>query len=118
VGIPRPRQGAPHEDDIFGKPKFTILKFLSKDGEEYLNCEMRIEALWRLHERTDDRKIHLAVLEFDEYAMSSWVNSVNLHRDNNMVPIIAWRDLKAEMRHRFVPPNYAWSLYDKLTNPK
>jgi hypothetical protein len=26
--------------------------------------------------------------------------------------------MKAEMRHRFVPPNYTWSLYDKLTNLK
>jgi hypothetical protein len=37
VGVPRPHQGAPHEDDFFGKPKFTILKFLGKDAEEYLN---------------------------------------------------------------------------------
>jgi hypothetical protein len=79
---------------------------------------MLIEALWHLHECTDDRKIHLAVLEFDEYAMSWWDNAVNLCRDNNMVPIITWRDLKAEMCHHFVPPNYTWSLYDKLTNLK
>jgi hypothetical protein len=57
VRVPRPRQGAPHEDDAFGKPKFTILKFLGKEAEEYLNWEMRIEALWRLHECTDDKKI-------------------------------------------------------------
>jgi hypothetical protein len=79
---------------------------------------MRIEALWCLHECTNDRKIHLAVLEFDEYAISWWDNAVSLRRDNNMVLIIAWRDLKAEMRHRFVPPNYTRYLYDKLTNLK
>jgi hypothetical protein len=61
VGVPRPHQGARHEDDVFGKRKFTISKFLGKDAEEYLNWEMRIEALWHLHECTDDRKIHLAV---------------------------------------------------------
>jgi hypothetical protein len=32
-----------------------------------------------------------------------------------MIPIVTWRDM---MRHRFVPPNYTWSLYDKLTNLK
>jgi hypothetical protein len=62
---------------------------------------MRIEALWRPHECTDVRKIHLAVSEFHEYAMSWWDNVVTLHRDNNMVPIVTWRDMKAEMRHRF-----------------
>jgi hypothetical protein len=68
VGVPRPRQGAPQEDDVFGRPKFTIRKCLGKDAEEYLNWEMRIDSLWRLHECTDDRKIHLVISEFDEYA--------------------------------------------------
>jgi hypothetical protein len=35
-----------------------------------------------------------------------------------MVPILTWHDMKAEMRHRFVPPNYTRSLYDKFTNLK
>jgi hypothetical protein len=35
-------------------PSFTILKFIGKDTEEYLNWEMRIESLWRLHECTDN----------------------------------------------------------------
>jgi hypothetical protein len=118
LGIPRPRQGAPQEDDVFGRPKFTIPKFLGKDAEEYLNWEMRIESLWRLHECTDDRKIQLAILEFDEYAMSWWNNVVSLCHDNSMVSILTWHDMKAEMRHHFVPPNYTWSLYDKLTNLK
>jgi hypothetical protein len=79
---------------------------------------MRIEALWHLHECTDVRKIRLAVLEFDEYAMSWWDNVVNIRHDNNMVPILTWHDMMAEMRHCFVPPNYTRSLYDKLTNLK
>jgi hypothetical protein len=79
---------------------------------------MCIEALWRLHESTNDRKIRLAVTKFDEYAMYWWDNAVNIHRDNNMAPILVWRDMKAEMQHRFVTPNYTGSLYDKLTNLK
>jgi hypothetical protein len=58
----------------------------------------------------------LAVSEFDAYAMSWWDNVVSLRRDNNMVPILTRDDMNAEMRHRFVLPNYTWSLYDKLTN--
>jgi hypothetical protein len=109
-------QGAPQEDDVFGRPKFTIPKFLGKEAEEYLNSEVCIDPLWCLHECMDDRKIRLGISEFDEYAMSWWDNVVSLRRDNNMVPILTWRDMKVEMRHSFVPPNYTWSLYDKLTN--
>jgi hypothetical protein len=108
----------PQEDDVFGRPKFTILKFLGKDSVEYLNWEMRIESLLRLHECTDDKKNCFVISEFDEYAMSWWDNAVSLHRDTNMVPILTWRDMKEEMRHCFVPTNYTRSLYDKLTNLK
>jgi hypothetical protein len=79
---------------------------------------MRIEALWHLHECTDDRKIRLAVSEFDEYAMSWWDNVVTIRHDNNTVPILTWHDMKVEMRHHFVPPSYTWSLYAKLTHLK
>jgi hypothetical protein len=49
----------------------------------------------------------------------SWLdNAINIRRDNNMVPILTWHDMKAEMQHHFVPLNYTRSLYDKLTNLK
>jgi hypothetical protein len=32
LGVPRPRQGAPQKDDVFGRPKFTIPKFHGKDA--------------------------------------------------------------------------------------
>jgi hypothetical protein len=44
LGIPRPHQGAPQEDDVFGRSKFIIPKILGKDAKEYLNWEMRIES--------------------------------------------------------------------------
>jgi hypothetical protein len=50
--------------------------------------------------------------------MSLWDNVVSLRRDNNMVPILTWHDMKAEMRHCFVPHNYTRSLYVKFTNLK
>ena len=39
-------------------------------------------------------------------------------REANDVPILPWREMKAEMRHCFVPRNYIRSLYDKLQNLK
>ena len=65
LGVPR-AQRVEAEEDVFGKPKFTIPKFLGKDAEEYINWEMRMESLWHLHECTDDEKIRLAASEFDE----------------------------------------------------
>ena len=55
VGEPRAQRVAA-EDDVFGKPKFTIPKFLGKDAEEYLNWELRMESLWRLHECAWERR--------------------------------------------------------------
>ena len=42
LGEPR-AQRVDAEEDVFGKPKFTIPKFLGKDVEEYINWEMRME---------------------------------------------------------------------------
>jgi hypothetical protein len=47
-----------------------------------------------------------------------WDNVVHIRCDNNMVPILTWHDMKAKMRHHFVPPNYTRSLCAKLTNLK
>jgi hypothetical protein len=44
--------------------------------EEYLNWELKVEKLWRMHEYTEDRKIKLASLEFDGYALLWWDNIV------------------------------------------
>jgi hypothetical protein len=50
--------------------------------------------------------------------MSLEDNVVSLRRDNNMVPILTWHDMKAKMRHCFVPHNYTRSHYVKFTNLK
>jgi hypothetical protein len=34
--------------------------------EEYLNWELKVEKLWRMHEYTEDRKIKLASSKFDD----------------------------------------------------
>jgi hypothetical protein len=50
-------QPANRDDDGLGKPKFTVPKFVgSTDVEEYLNWELKVEKLWRMHEYTEDRK--------------------------------------------------------------
>ena len=57
---------ANRDDDGVGKPKFTIPMFEgSVDVEEYINWELKMDQLWRLHDYTEDRKIKLASSEFE-----------------------------------------------------
>ena len=111
----------PHhrDDDGLGKPKFTIPTFTgSTDVEEYLNWELKMDKLFRMHEYTEDRKIKLAASEFDDYALPWWENVVQTRVELGELPIVTWAAMKREMRSRFVPRNYTRTLYDKLQNLK
>ena len=93
--------------DSVGKPKFSIPKFEgSIDVEEYVNWELKMEQLWRLHDYVADRKIKLASSEFNGYALLWWHNLVNARCAANDVPILSWRRMKVEMHDRFIPRNY------------
>ena len=99
------------KDDGLGKPKFSIPRFEgTTDVEEYLSWELKIEKLWRLHDYTEDRKVRLASSEFDRYALRWWDSIVSNRRDDNELPVLTWREMKAIMRARFVPTNYLRSL--------
>jgi hypothetical protein len=107
------------DEDGLGKPKFTMSKFVgSTDVEEYLNWELKVEKLWRMHEYTKDKKIKLASSEFDDYALIWWDNLVQSRIEDGYPPIVTWRAMKKELRACFVPRNYIRSLYDRLQNLK
>jgi hypothetical protein len=64
-----------------GKPKFSIPRFDGKgDVEDYLTRELRIETLWCLHAYAEDKKVKLASLEFDGYALRWWDNLIRQRR--------------------------------------
>jgi hypothetical protein len=71
-----------------------------------------------MHEYTEDRKIKLASLEFDGYALLWWDNIVQSRIEARDPPISTWRGMQEAMRARFIPRNYIRSLYDRLTNLK
>jgi hypothetical protein len=79
---------------------------------------LKKEKLWRLHDYTEDKKIKLASLEFDGYALRWWDSIVHTHQENNELPIMTWRHMKEVMRARFVPHNYLRSVFDKLQQLK
>ncbi|KAK1620655.1 hypothetical protein QYE76_026172 [Lolium multiflorum] len=104
------------QDDGLGKPKFSIPKFEGgADVEEYLTWELKIEKLWRLHDYTEDRKVKLASSEFDGYALRWWDGVTRARQEDNELPVLTWREMKAIMQARFVPTNYLRSIFDKLT---
>src|SRR3954465_3160969 len=73
------------------------------------------EAL-RLYEYTEEKKVKLAALEFDGYALHWWDALVQNRRDDNDLPVMTWREMKRIMKERFVPTNFLRSVFDKLTN--
>jgi hypothetical protein len=108
-----------HDEDGLGKPKFTMPKFVgSTDVEEYLNWELKVEKLWRMHEYIEDKKIKLASSEFDDYSLIWWDNLVQSRIEDGYPPIGTWRAMKEELHACFVPCNYIRSLYDRLQNLK
>ncbi|KAK1683442.1 hypothetical protein QYE76_044290 [Lolium multiflorum] len=86
-----------------------------------LNSELAVSLhnnmmmLWRLHDYTDDRKVKLASLEFDGYALRWWDGVTRARQEDNELSVLTWREMKAIMQARFVPTNYLRTIYDKLT---
>jgi hypothetical protein len=109
---------APRHNDGPPRPKFTIPQFHGNDVEEYLNWELKVEKLSRLHEYTEERKVQLASFEFEVLALIWWDHVCNARVIDRVPAIVTWRAMQEEMRHHFVPANYFRSLYDKLTNLK
>ncbi|KAK1627101.1 hypothetical protein QYE76_001416 [Lolium multiflorum] len=85
------------------------------DVEEYLTWELKIEKLWRLHDYTEDRKVKLASSEFDGYALRWWDGVTRARQEDNELPVLTWREVKAIMQALFVPTNYLRSIFDKMT---
>ena len=74
--------------------------------------------MWRLHDYTEDRKVKLASVESDGYALRWWDCLTQHRRDDNAVPVLTWPEMKNLMRDRFVPSNYLRTVFDKLTQLK
>ena len=59
--------------DALSKPKFQIPSFEGSSGpDEYLDWEIKMDKLWRLHECTEERKVKLAASEFEGYSLRWW----------------------------------------------
>jgi len=86
------------------------------DVDAYLNWEMKIEQIFTCYEIRDDKKLKLATLEFQNYALVWWTNVVKDRKRYGEPLISTWDELKKLMRKRHVPLSHYNELFSKLQN--
>ncbi|XP_039687225.1 uncharacterized protein [Medicago truncatula] len=107
----RRRQGG---DQLRGI-KIKIPSFVGKsDPEAYLEWETKIEQIFNCHNYSDLEKVHIASIEFKEYALVWWDQLIKDRRRYGERPIDTWEEMKRIMRRRFVPSYYHRDLHNKL----
>ena len=80
----------------------------------YLGWEAKVEKIFNVYEVKEDQKIKLASLEFVDYAMQWWHQTVTDIGLNKRSVVVFWDDLKNCMHARFVPPHYRKELLLRL----
>ena len=61
------------EEERFGKLKFTMPKFDGgSDPESYLTWELKVDKIFRMHNYSEEKKLAMASLEFEDYDLIWW----------------------------------------------
>ena len=99
-------------NDSFAKIKFKIPSFNGKyDPAAYLDWESEVEQKFSCHDIPAASQVKAAISEFTDFALIWWREYK--HKPGTVTPI-TWNQLKAAMRHRFVPSYYARDLLNKM----
>jgi hypothetical protein len=99
-----------NQEERFGKLKFTMQKFDGRsDPEDNFTWELKVVKIFRLHNYSEEKKLAMASLEFEGYALIWWEQLLR-DREDGEDPIITWQEMKREMRIRFVPKHYRCDL--------
>jgi hypothetical protein len=94
-------------EERFGKLKFTIPKFDGgSDPETYLTWELKVDKNFRLHNYSEEKKMAMVAVEFDDYALISWEQMLNDREEVGQGTVRTWPEMKREMRARFVPRHH------------
>jgi hypothetical protein len=73
------------------------------DPEAYLTWELKVDKIFRLHNYSEEKKMAMAALEFDDYALIWWEQLLSDREDVGQGYVRSWAQMKREMRARFVP---------------
>ena len=107
--------GRDRVDGNRGSIKMKIPPFQGRnDPEAYLGREKKIELIFDCHNYSEEKKVKLAIVEFQDYALVWWDQLVTSKRRNYERPIDNWDDLNALIRRRFIPGHYHRDLFQKL----
>ena len=61
------------DEDKFGKLKFQMPKFKGEeDLDAYIDWELKIEKIFRIHNYSKEKKVAMASLELEDYASILW----------------------------------------------
>lgn len=74
-------------------PKFSD----GTDPEEYLSWVLKVDKVFLMHNYPEAKKIDMAFLEFEDYALKWWEQVQNLQRDHDKHPIRTLEEMKAAM---------------------
>ncbi|XP_052728506.1 uncharacterized protein LOC128195301 [Vigna angularis] len=89
--------------------------FHGKDNiEAYLDWEMKVEQIFACQQVSEERKVSLATLSFQGYAMYWWTALVKERLRQQLPPIKYWNELTAALKKRHIPSYYKRELMDKL----
>ncbi|XP_052736725.1 uncharacterized protein LOC128197914 [Vigna angularis] len=89
--------------------------FHGKDNiEAYLDWEMKVEQIFACQQVSEERKVSLATLSFQGYAMYWWTALVKERMRQQLPPIKYWNELTAALKKRHIPSYYKRELMDKL----
>ena len=89
-----------------------------EDPEVYIDWELKIEKIFRIHNYSEEKKVAMASLELEDYA-SIWWEDFQAQYEKQMQPLIStWDDMKEVMYARFFPEHYRQDLFNKLQNLK
>nr|KYP50148.1 hypothetical protein KK1_028134 [Cajanus cajan] len=75
---------------------------------------MKVEQLFTCHNVSEERKVPMATLSFQGYAMYWWTSLERERRTHHEPPIQYWNELRSALRRRHIPPYFERELMDKL----
>ena len=104
--------GKDRVDENLGSIKMKIPPFQGRnDPEAYLGLQKKIEMIFDCHNYSKEKKVKLAVVEFQDYALVWWDQLVTNKRRNYERPIDTWVDLKVLIRRRCILGHYHKDLF-------
>ena len=107
------------DDGKFGKLKFVMPKFKGEENADaYLEWELKVDKIFRVHNFSEEKKVAMASLEFEDYANVWWEDYQSNREKQEEPPVTTWTEMKNVMYARFVPEHYRQDLFDKLQNLK